>query len=67
MIPNEKKQTENISCPEYLNINRWFNAEHKVTTKHCAHVGCTPKSSNEHPKNRFYYHIFRAAVIVGLL
>lgn len=37
MIPNEKKQTENISCPEYLNINRWFNAEHKVTTEHCAH------------------------------
>lgn len=27
MIPNEKKQTENISCPEYLNINRWFNAD----------------------------------------
>lgn len=27
MISNEKKQTENISCPEYLNINKWFNAE----------------------------------------
>lgn len=53
MIPNEKKQTENILCPEYLNINRWFNAARGVTTttEHCAHVGCTPKS-NQHPKNR---------------
>lgn len=50
MIVSEKKQTKNILCPEYLNINRWFNAEREVSTEHCAQVGCTPKSSNERPK-----------------